>query len=75
MTDDRCECGRKVRCPAAGELVDANRSGAPFKIMRTIGSDGRCRLSPVHDGVEGLGILCDGTDGLLGQLHMCGRGA
>lgn len=75
--EDRCECGKRYRCPRDGETVLANRSGVPFYVSRTM-EDGECLLTvrQITDGQEGLPVRCSDPGAeeemALRQLHMLG---
>lgn len=77
MSEDRCECGMRVRCPHVGETVLANRTGVPFQVHREL-EDGVCYLTIRHleDGTEGLPFQChepgSEVERGLNQLHMLG---
>ena len=75
-SDKRCACGKRNRCPLDyGETVVAFPQKTPMLVRRDPPEtdDGRCHMTPILDGVEGIGFECDGRgpvmDRTLRQLH------
>ena len=75
-SDNRCACGKRNRCPLEyGETVVAFPQKTPMLVRRdppeTDG--GKCHMTPILGGVEGLGFECNGEgaviDRTLAQLH------
>ena len=76
QSDNRCACGKRNRCPLEyGETVVAFPQKTPMLVRRDPPEtdDGRCHMTPIFDGVEGIGFECDGEgavmDRTLKQLH------
>ena len=74
--DNRCACGKRNRCPMEyGETVVAFPQKTPMLVRRDAPEtdDGRCHMTPIFDGVEGIGFECNGEgavmDRTLKQLH------
>jgi len=75
-SDKRCACGKRNRCPLDyGETVVAFPQKTPMLVRRDPPEtdDGRCHMTPILDGVEGIGFECNGVgpvmDRTLKQLH------
>ena len=75
-SDNRCACGKRNRCPLDyGETVVAFPQKTPMLVRRDLPEtdDGRCHMTPIFDGVEGIGFECNGEgpvmDRTLKQLH------
>ena len=75
-SDNRCACGKRNRCPLEyGETVVAFPQKTPMLVRRDPpeSDDGRCHMTPIFDGVEGIGFECNGEgavmDRTLRQLH------
>ena len=76
QSDKRCACGKRNKCPLDyGETVVAFPQKTPMLVRRDPPEtdDGRCHMTPILDGVEGIGFECDGVgpvmDRTLKQLH------
>jgi len=75
-SDKRCACGKRNKCPLDyGETVMAYPQKTPMLVRRDPPEtdDGRCHMTPILDGVEGIGFECNGVgpvmDRTLKQLH------
>ena len=75
-SDTRCACGKKNRCPLDyGDIKMAFPQKTPLSVRRDPPEtdDGKCHMTPILGGVEGIGFECDGegevVDRLLAQLH------
>jgi iron-sulfur cluster assembly accessory protein len=76
QADKRCACGKRNKCPLDyGETVMAFPQKTPMLVRRDPPEtdDGRCHMTPILDGVEGIGFECNGVgpvmDRTLKQLH------
>jgi iron-sulfur cluster assembly accessory protein len=76
QSDQRCACGKRNRCPLGyGETIMAYPQKTPMLVRRDPPEtdEGRCHMTPILDGVEGIGFECDGKgpvmDRTLKQLH------
>ena len=76
QSDKRCACGKRNRCPLDyGDTIVAFPQKTPLLVRRDLPEtdDGRCHMTPIIDGVEGIGFECDGKgpvmDRTLKQLH------
>jgi iron-sulfur cluster assembly accessory protein len=75
-SDKRCACGKRNRCPLDyGDTIVAFPQKTPLLVRRDPPEtdDGRCHMTPILDGVEGIGFECNGVgpvmDRTLKQLH------
>jgi iron-sulfur cluster assembly protein len=75
-SDNRCACGKRNRCPLDyGDTIVAFPQKTPLLVRRDPPEtdDGKCHMTPILDGVEGIGFECDGEgpviDRTLKQLH------
>jgi len=75
-SDNRCACGKRNRCPLGyGETIMAFPQKTPLLVRRDPPEtdDGKCHITPILDGVEGIGFECNGEgpviDRTLRQLH------